>query len=111
MKNLKTGDMVSHKTHGIGTVLHQWGSWFSCRACYSEVNNIQGCPHIERVIKTKRVKYSDSRTSIQVIPNPYCNNHVDDPNLGIYLVSGAGIFDIRFPHGLECINKRWLRKV
>jgi hypothetical protein len=110
LKTLKTGDMVEHKTHGIGTVLHQWGSWFSCRACYAEVNNIQGCKHITRVIKTKRAKYEDTRVRVQVTANPNCNSE-GDPNLGIYLVSGSSIFDIQFPHGLECINQRWLKKI
>jgi hypothetical protein len=103
---LKPGDKVWHKTHGIGTIIEQWGSWFSCRDCYAEVNNIQGCKHILRVNKTKRLKYDDMRVRVSITPNIDCYDPEQIP--GVYLISGSGIFNIAFPHGTEAINQRWL---
>ncbi len=80
-KQFESGGRVRHKRYGAGVVQREWGSWFVCRNCFTEMEREGKCPYCGRMQK-------------------------DLKN-----ISGAGVYDVRFGNRTRSISHDWLRPI
>lgn len=72
---LSPGQLVYHATYGAGTVLKEWGSWYSCNACYAEVSNPPCCDNVRcsgRAIQVNGKQIYDVRFGREIISINIC---------------------------------------
>ncbi len=90
---IEPGDRVLHcpgkggiSHHGIGTILHEWGSWRACKMCYR--------PYCDRHRELYPMNKNGERQ-------------------WFYDVNGEGTFDVLFDgeKELRSVNQRWLKRI